>query len=97
MKWSFLPRLDVEEIQIRQVALLRLQPFERGTLLGSQFVLDLADDTNSWVLGPDGKWVRIRSVKRVAAAVGEGSMAVRLVFEHLEANGLATTAASGMS
>ena len=41
--------------------------------------------------------VRSRSVKRVAAAVGEGSMAVRLVFEHLEANGLATTAASGMS
>ena len=27
-------------------------------------VLDLADDTNSWVLGPDGKWVRIRSIKQ---------------------------------
>lgn len=33
--------------------------------------------------------VRSRSVKRVAAAVGEGSMAVRLVFERLEATGLA--------
>jgi thioredoxin reductase (NADPH) len=33
---------------------------------------------------------RSRSIKRVAAAVGEGSMAVRLVFERLEASGLAT-------
>jgi thioredoxin reductase (NADPH) len=33
--------------------------------------------------------VRSRSVKRVAAAVGEGSMAVRLVFERLEATGRA--------
>jgi thioredoxin reductase (NADPH) len=33
--------------------------------------------------------VRSRSIKRVAAAVGEGSMAVRLVFERLEAAGLA--------
>jgi thioredoxin reductase (NADPH) len=33
--------------------------------------------------------VRSRSVKRVAAAVGEGSMAVRLVFERLETTGLA--------
>jgi thioredoxin reductase (NADPH) len=34
--------------------------------------------------------VRSRSIKRVAAAVGEGSMAVRLIFERLEATGLAT-------
>jgi thioredoxin reductase (NADPH) len=34
--------------------------------------------------------VRSRSIKRVAAAVGEGSMAVRLVFDRLEASGLAT-------
>jgi thioredoxin reductase (NADPH) len=33
--------------------------------------------------------VRSRSIKRVAAAVGEGSMAVRVVFERLEASGLA--------
>ncbi|MCU1504463.1 MAG: cyclic nucleotide-binding protein [Ilumatobacteraceae bacterium] len=33
--------------------------------------------------------VRSRSVKRVATAIGEGSMAVRLVFERLQANGLA--------
>jgi thioredoxin reductase (NADPH) len=33
--------------------------------------------------------VRSRSVKRVAAAVGEGSMAVRLVFDRLDAIGLA--------
>ena len=33
--------------------------------------------------------VRSRSVKRVAAAVGEGAMAVRLVFERLESIGLA--------
>ncbi|HEV3234332.1 MAG TPA: FAD-dependent oxidoreductase [Candidatus Dormibacteraeota bacterium] len=33
--------------------------------------------------------VRSRSIKRVAAAVGEGSMAVRLIFERLEATGLA--------
>jgi thioredoxin reductase (NADPH) len=32
--------------------------------------------------------VRSRSIKRVAAAIGEGSMAVRLVFERLEASGL---------
>ena len=32
--------------------------------------------------------VRSRSIKRVAAAVGEGSMAVRLIFERLEATGL---------
>ena len=34
--------------------------------------------------------VRSRSIKRVAAAVGEGSMAVRLAFERLEAAGLAS-------
>jgi thioredoxin reductase (NADPH) len=34
--------------------------------------------------------VRSRSIKRVAAAVGEGSMAVRLLFDRLEATGLAT-------
>lgn len=39
--------------------------------------------------------VRSRSIKRVAAAVGEGSMAVRLVFERLEARGLAAAEASG--
>jgi thioredoxin reductase (NADPH) len=39
--------------------------------------------------------VRSRSIKRVAAAVGEGSMAVRLVFERLEASGMATADASG--
>jgi thioredoxin reductase (NADPH) len=33
--------------------------------------------------------VRSRSVKRVAAAIGEGAMAVRLVFERLQATGLA--------
>jgi thioredoxin reductase (NADPH) len=33
--------------------------------------------------------VRSRSVKRVAAAIGEGSMAVRLVFERLQATGVA--------
>jgi thioredoxin reductase (NADPH) len=33
--------------------------------------------------------VRSRSVKRVATAIGEGSMAVRLVFERLQATGLA--------
>jgi thioredoxin reductase (NADPH) len=33
--------------------------------------------------------VRSRSVKRVAAAIGEGSMAVRLVFDRLEATGQA--------
>ncbi|HTW98804.1 MAG TPA: FAD-dependent oxidoreductase [Acidimicrobiales bacterium] len=32
---------------------------------------------------------RSRSVKRVATAIGEGSMAVRLVFDRLEATGLA--------
>jgi thioredoxin reductase (NADPH) len=41
--------------------------------------------------------VRSRSIKRVAAAVGEGSMAVRLVFERLEASGLAATEASGVN
>jgi thioredoxin reductase (NADPH) len=35
--------------------------------------------------------VRSRSIKRVAAAVGEGSMAVRLIFERLEATGSGTT------
>jgi thioredoxin reductase (NADPH) len=33
--------------------------------------------------------VRSRSIKRVAAAVGEGAMAVRLIFERLESAGLA--------
>ncbi len=33
--------------------------------------------------------VRSRSVKRVAAAIGEGAIAVRLVFERLQATGLA--------
>jgi thioredoxin reductase (NADPH) len=36
--------------------------------------------------------VRSRSIKRVAAAAGEGSMAVRLVFERLEATGLGLAA-----
>jgi thioredoxin reductase (NADPH) len=39
--------------------------------------------------------VRSRSIKRVATAVGEGSMAVRLVFERLEAAGLATADSPG--
>jgi thioredoxin reductase (NADPH) len=39
--------------------------------------------------------VRSRSIKRVAAAVGEGSMAVRLVFERLETAGLAATDSPG--
>lgn len=38
---------------------------------------------------------RSRSIKRVAAAVGEGSMAVRLVFERFEQSGLATPNAVG--
>jgi thioredoxin reductase (NADPH) len=33
--------------------------------------------------------VRSRSVKRVAAAIGEGAMAVRLVYERLQTTGLA--------
>jgi thioredoxin reductase (NADPH) len=33
--------------------------------------------------------VRSRSVKRVATSTGEGSMAVRLVFERLQASGAA--------
>jgi thioredoxin reductase (NADPH) len=33
--------------------------------------------------------VRSRSIKRVAAAIGEGSMAVRLVFERVQTTGLA--------
>jgi thioredoxin reductase (NADPH) len=39
--------------------------------------------------------VRSRSIKRVAAAVGEGSMAVRLVFDRLEKSRLATADAPG--
>ena len=35
--------------------------------------------------------VRSRSVKRVATAIGEGSMAVRLVFDRLQATGIALT------
>jgi hypothetical protein len=35
-------------------------------------------------------------VKRVAAAVGEGSMAVRLVFERLEAAGLVVADSPGV-
>ncbi len=35
--------------------------------------------------------VRSRSIKRVATAIGEGSMAVRLVFDRLQATGLAVT------
>ena len=40
--------------------------------------------------------VRSRSIKRVAAAVGEGSMAVRLVFDRLEAAGLAMADSPGV-
>jgi thioredoxin reductase (NADPH) len=36
--------------------------------------------------------VRSRSIKRVAAAIGEGSMAVRLVFDRVQTNGLAVAA-----
>jgi thioredoxin reductase (NADPH) len=39
---------------------------------------------------------RSRSIKRVAAAVGEGSMAVRLVFERLESAGLAMSDSPGV-
>jgi thioredoxin reductase (NADPH) len=35
--------------------------------------------------------VRSGSIKRVASAVGEGSMAVRLVFEHFEGRGTRTS------
>ena len=35
--------------------------------------------------------VRSRSVKRVAAAIGEGSMAVRLVFDRVQATGVPST------
>jgi thioredoxin reductase (NADPH) len=35
--------------------------------------------------------VRSGSVKRVAAAIGEGSMAVRLVFDRLQASGVAVS------
>jgi thioredoxin reductase (NADPH) len=41
--------------------------------------------------------VRSRSIKRVAAAVGEGSMAVRFVFERLETSGLTMADESGGS
>jgi thioredoxin reductase len=41
--------------------------------------------------------VRSRSVKRVVAAVGEGSMVVRLAFERLEATGLPAAYAIGVS
>ena len=37
--------------------------------------------------------VRSGSVKRVATAIGEGSMAVRLVFDRLQATGSAVTSA----
>jgi thioredoxin reductase (NADPH) len=40
--------------------------------------------------------VRSRSIKRVAAAVGEGSMAVRIVFERMEAAGLAIADSPGV-
>jgi thioredoxin reductase (NADPH) len=33
--------------------------------------------------------VRSNSIKRVATSIGEGSMAVRLVFDRLKATGLA--------
>ena len=33
--------------------------------------------------------VRSRSIKRVAAAIGEGSMAVRVVFDRVQASSLA--------
>jgi hypothetical protein len=36
--------------------------------------------------------VRAGSVKRTATAIGEGSMAVRLVFDRLQSTGLAATA-----
>jgi thioredoxin reductase (NADPH) len=34
--------------------------------------------------------VRSGSIKRVAAAVGEGSMAIRLIHEHLSQSGFRT-------
>jgi thioredoxin reductase (NADPH) len=36
--------------------------------------------------------VRSGSIKRTATAIGEGSMAVRLVFDRLQATGLAVAA-----
>ena len=39
--------------------------------------------------------VRSGSIKRVASAVGEGSMAVRLVHEHLAGTGAGTSAGVG--
>jgi thioredoxin reductase (NADPH) len=39
--------------------------------------------------------VRHGSVKRVAAAVGEGSTAIRLVHDHLHGNGRGTDAETG--
>ena len=41
--------------------------------------------------------VRSRSVKRVATAIGEGSMAVRLVFDRLQATGIALIEPVGAS
>jgi thioredoxin reductase (NADPH) len=41
--------------------------------------------------------VRSRSVKRVATAIGEGSMAVRLVFDRLQATGVAVVEAVSAS
>jgi thioredoxin reductase (NADPH) len=41
--------------------------------------------------------VRSRSVKRVATAIGEGSMAVRLVFDRLQAAGAAVAEPAGAS
>jgi thioredoxin reductase (NADPH) len=38
--------------------------------------------------------VRSGSVKRVAVAIGEGSMAVRLVFERLQTSGIAVAQSS---
>ena len=40
--------------------------------------------------------VRSGSVKRVASAVGEGAMAVRLVYEHLQAAGRSSTSRRGL-
>ena len=39
--------------------------------------------------------VRSRSVKRVATAIGEGSMAVRLVFDRLQATGAVVAEPAG--
>ncbi|MGH3752782.1 MAG: hypothetical protein ACRDRP_08815 [Pseudonocardiaceae bacterium] len=65
------------EAQYRKLPVPRLEEFERALLLletSAPGVFAVGD-------------VRSGSIKRVASAVGEGSMAVRLVHEHLATQG----------